>query len=165
MLTVCWAYQRGSEFTSAPLRNTRHEAFAQALAKGMTADAAYRQAGYKPDRGHASRLAANGSIQARVVEITAKAAARAEITKADVLRGLLAEARMGLDDDPKPNAARVAAWRLLGLELGMFAERRGHDVADRMAELITAAKPLPIGATPMPASSRFSGSLPVRSDR
>lgn len=35
------------------LRNTRHEAFAQNLAKGMSAAAAYRKAGYKANDGSA----------------------------------------------------------------------------------------------------------------
>jgi phage terminase small subunit len=52
----------------APLRNTRHECFAQELATGKTADEAYQIAGYKPDRAHASRLAANGNIRGRVTE-------------------------------------------------------------------------------------------------
>ena len=48
------------------LRNPRHERFAQELAKGETADRAYQQAGYRPDRAHAARLAANGSIRGRL---------------------------------------------------------------------------------------------------
>ena len=135
-----------------PLQNARHEAFAQALAKGMTADAAYQEAGYKAHRGNAATLRANQNVRRRVEEITAKAAARVEITKADVLQGLLNEARMGVgDDEPKPSAARVAAWKLLGMELGLFVEKRQHDVTDRMADLIAAAKPLPIGLMPAPA--------------
>lgn len=38
------------------LKNQRHESFAQALAKGMTASDAYTAAGYKGDRTAASRL-------------------------------------------------------------------------------------------------------------
>src|SRR5262249_21360186 len=62
------------------LRNPRHEIVAQELAKGATADAAYRAAGYKPDRGHASRLASKGSIRARVAGLLAGGASKAEIT-------------------------------------------------------------------------------------
>ena len=53
----------------AALINARHELFAQERARGATADEAYAKAGYKPDRGHASRLAANGSILARIDEL------------------------------------------------------------------------------------------------
>ena len=40
-----------------PLGNARHERFAQGVASGMSATGAYEDAGYEPDRGHASRLA------------------------------------------------------------------------------------------------------------
>jgi phage terminase small subunit len=50
------------------LTNTRRERFAQEFAQGRNADEAYEWADYKPDRGHASRLAANGNIQQRVKE-------------------------------------------------------------------------------------------------
>ncbi|MBN7759491.1 terminase small subunit [Nitratireductor aquimarinus] len=52
------------------LPNPRHEAFAQGLAKGLSADEAYQKAGYSPNRGNATRLKANESIRARVDEIT-----------------------------------------------------------------------------------------------
>jgi hypothetical protein len=35
------------------LPNPKHEAFAQALARGLSISAAYVQAGYKPNRGNA----------------------------------------------------------------------------------------------------------------
>jgi phage terminase small subunit len=54
---------------AGPLKNTRHEKFAQALAAGETADAAYTLAGFKPNRGNATRLKLNESIFDRVQEI------------------------------------------------------------------------------------------------
>lgn len=48
------------------LPNQRHEAFAQALAKGKTADEAYALAGFKPNRGNAATLKAKQSILDRV---------------------------------------------------------------------------------------------------
>ena len=39
------------------LKNPRHEAFAQALARGMSASAAYVEAGYKANRHNAAALA------------------------------------------------------------------------------------------------------------
>lgn len=71
------------------LENARHERFAQELAKGETATAAYEAAGYQPDRGAASRLSANVSIQKRVADILDRAATRAEITVADISARLL----------------------------------------------------------------------------
>ena len=44
------------------LKNARHERFAQALARGMTATEAYTTAGYKCDRTAASRLSTNVNI-------------------------------------------------------------------------------------------------------
>lgn len=77
------------------LPNSRHERFAQELAKGRTADDAYAAAGFKPDRGNASRLTANDSIKARVTEILARGAERAAITEEMVLREL---AKIGFSD-------------------------------------------------------------------
>ena len=42
----------------APLRNTKHERFAQELAEGKSTSEAYEAAGYKPDR--AMECAPNG---------------------------------------------------------------------------------------------------------
>lgn len=67
------------------LPNARHEAFAQALAKGMTADAAYAAAGYKPNRGNATTLKAKQSISDRVDELMAAAAKRSAKTLDDVI--------------------------------------------------------------------------------
>ena len=77
---------------------------------------------------------------------------RAEVTKADVLRGLMREAGMIPDDTPKDStaSARIAALRLWVLELGMFAEKRQHDLSDKLAEAMRTARPLPIGMAPPP---------------
>jgi phage terminase small subunit len=132
-----------------PLDNQRHERFAQALARGLSATDAYAEAGYQPDRGNAARLTANDSIRQRVAEITAAAAAHAELTKADVLRGLMYEATLGTDTEgAAPSAARVAAWKLLGTELGMFEAKIKHDVSDSLADLIREANALPVGIAP-----------------
>lgn len=77
------------------LSNPKHERFAQALAKGETAIAAYEQAGYAPDRGAASRLSANVSIEARVAELLNRAATRTEITVAGITGRLLKIADKG----------------------------------------------------------------------
>lgn len=62
------------------LPNPRHEAFAQALAKGKSATEAYAQAGYKGDRTAASRLSTNVNVRARVDELQGKVAKKAEVT-------------------------------------------------------------------------------------
>lgn len=72
------------------LSNGRHELFAQELTTGLTADAAYEAAGYRPNRGNAARLKADDSIQARVAELQRRGAERAEASIAGVLRELWA---------------------------------------------------------------------------
>jgi hypothetical protein len=58
------------------LSNAKHEAMAQALAKGMSATAAYKEAGYRGDRTAASRMSTNVNIRARVKELQADIAAQ-----------------------------------------------------------------------------------------
>ncbi len=60
------------------LKDPRHELFCQNRAVGQTCDAAYTNAGYKPNRGNAARLNANESIQARIGELTDNAVRKTE---------------------------------------------------------------------------------------
>lgn len=78
-----------------PLQNAKHEAFAQAIARGQAADAAYIAAGYAPNRGNAGRLKANEVIRRRVDELLDRSAARAEI---DIARTLKELVRIGTSD-------------------------------------------------------------------
>jgi phage terminase small subunit len=64
----------------APLRNTKHERFAQELAEGKSMSEAYQMAGYTPNRSHASRLVAKGNIKVRVAELQDAAAAETQVT-------------------------------------------------------------------------------------
>lgn len=77
------------------LKNPKHEAFAQGLALGKTADDAYASAGFKPNRGNATRLKANESITARIEEILSRGAERAEVSVARIVEEL---ARIGFSD-------------------------------------------------------------------
>jgi phage terminase small subunit len=77
------------------LSNQRHEAFAQGVAKGLTADQAYQEAGYNPSRSAASRLSTNVNIQARIAELVEAGAKRAEI---DIERTLRELVRIGTSD-------------------------------------------------------------------
>lgn len=56
------------------LDNPRHERFCQERAKGKSADEAYQLAGYKRDRGAASRLSAKVNVTARITELQSLAA-------------------------------------------------------------------------------------------
>ena len=51
------------------LKNPRHEAFAQALARGTSAAAAYGQVGFRPHRANAATLARKEHISVRVAEL------------------------------------------------------------------------------------------------
>ena len=81
------------------LSNARYEAFAVALANGETADAAYEAAGFKANRGNASRLKANDSIMKRVAEILSTREERMhrkfEVTKEQIVAEL---AKIGFAD-------------------------------------------------------------------
>jgi hypothetical protein len=81
------------------MKNTRHEAFAQALARGESAVKAYIEAGYKANTGNASTLKSDKSVSKRIEEIqeeqlmlhqqaAAEAAASAKVT----YESLIAEA-------------------------------------------------------------------------
>jgi hypothetical protein len=72
----------------AILPNPRHEKFAQALAEGKPATAAYEEAGYSPNDGNAVRLKGNEKIKSRVAELQGQGAERAVVT----LQSLIAEA-------------------------------------------------------------------------
>lgn len=71
------------------LRNPRHEAFAQGLAKGLTADAAYREAGYKSNRKNAARMKTYEDIRERVLELSRAALPEIEATVERVLAEMM----------------------------------------------------------------------------
>ena len=107
------------------LENARHELFAQALAKGETATAAYAAAGFEPNDGNASRLKGNDRIEARVSEILERAATRAEITVASLSERLLkivtrAETK---SDAPMLSVARATIMDLAKLN-GLVVDKR-----------------------------------------
>lgn len=110
------------------LTNARHERFAQELAKGETADAAYSAAGFKANRGNATRLKANESVQARVAEIQGRAAIRAEITVAGITDRLLAIAAKAesSNDAPMLQAARASLMDAAKLN-GLIVEKSQVD--------------------------------------
>jgi hypothetical protein len=94
------------------LPNPRHEAFAQALAKGKSATEAYTQAGYKVSAKTAaeagSRLSRNVKVEARVTELQTKAAEKAEWTAADRLKSLKGILDATVTSDPRTAIAAIA---------------------------------------------------------
>jgi hypothetical protein len=104
------------------LNNTKHELFAQALAKGMSAIRAYRAARYKPDRGAACRLSANVSVRARLNELLEKAAERTLVT-VERVTAELEEARELAMSHPKGAAAALSASMSKAKLHGLLEER------------------------------------------
>ena len=120
---------------SKPLKNARHEVFAQHLANGKAQAEAYTAAGYANTRAarfNASRLISRDNVSARANYLKTKAAEKALVTAEGVLRGLRAEAEYR--DEGTSHSARVAAWAHLGKHLGMFSEKAEHtgDIAIRI---------------------------------
>ena len=125
----------------AVLPNPRHERFAQEIAKGKSAEAAYAAAGYKRDRGAASRLSAKVNIQARVAELLERGAAKAEVTVEKIVAELAKIGFANMADYMRPNAAgdpyldfsrltREQAAALQEVTVEDFTEGRGEDKRD-----------------------------------
>ena len=90
------------------LENARHEKFAQAIARGLTATEAYCQAGYKGDRTSASRLSTNDNIRQRVQEIQGRVAEKAEWSAAERLSALKGIFEATHDVDPRVAISAIA---------------------------------------------------------
>lgn len=122
------------------LDNPRHEKYAQELAKGASQIDAYVAAGYARNESHASRLARNGKVAARVEELQAAGAERAEI---DIARVLTELAKIGfsnmldyvqiVDGSPLVDLSRVTreqAAAIAQVVVEDFKDGRGDDVRD-----------------------------------
>lgn len=111
------------------LKNSKHERFAQALARGLSQVDAYEAAGYRRNRGAASRLAEDVSICKRLAELQSRVAARVEITAADLLQEL-EEARQLARELGQPAAmvsASAARAKILGIGTTTKTEVTGRD--------------------------------------
>lgn len=109
----------------AALPNARHERFAQGLAQGKTADEAYQEAGFKPNRGNATRLKANESVGARVAELQGIGAERALVT-IESLTQELDEARLHALKDDKGASAAVSAIMGKAKLHGLLIDKHEH---------------------------------------
>lgn len=121
---------------AGPLRNSRHEKFAQELAKGKSQVGAYKLAGYAEDRTAASRLSTNANVIARVAELKSKAAERTVVTVADIAQQL-DEDREFARELENPSAA-VSATMGKAKVLGLLEDKSKVDIT-------TAGKPLGLG--------------------
>jgi len=102
-----------------PLRNQRHERFCLARAEGHSIAESYRVAGYQKNSGNACRLNANESIQRRIGEIQAQAAAKTEVTLQTILADLVDAAAVAKDRGQGQAlvSAAMAKAKLLGLDV------------------------------------------------
>ena len=129
-----------------PLENAKHERFAQELAAGKTAVAAYETAGYRRNRGHASTLRKNPKLLKRVDEIletrgqiqgrgALAAIDRGRLTKTAVMDMLLADRELARQKGQA--SAAIRATELVGVELGMFTTRSDnkHSFEKRFSQL------------------------------
>jgi hypothetical protein len=121
------------EVSMAILTNPKHEAFAQALARGMSASAAYGQVGFKPHRANAATLARKKHISVRVAELqeeqlaihqqaTAAAAANKQVT-IESLIGEAEAARAKAMSEKGGAAAAVSALTAKAKLAGMWREK------------------------------------------
>ncbi len=119
------------------LDNPRHERFAQALMQGKSADAAYQEAGFKPNRGNATTLKAKQSIQDRVAELQSRVVKNVVLSKEWVIERLIENADramqavevkdhkgIGTGEYKYDGAVANKALELLGKEVGMFIDRK-----------------------------------------
>jgi hypothetical protein len=115
------------------LANSRHEAFAQALARGLSASAAYGEAGFRPHRANAATLARKKHISVRVAEIqaeqlaihqqaTAEAAANAKVTIESLIQEAEA-ARVKAMSEKGGAAAAVSALTAKAKLAGMWRDK------------------------------------------
>lgn len=109
----------------AALKNTRHERFAQELAKGKSQAEAYELAGYKASRSAAARLAADVNICERVATMQKGAAERAEITVADIAKQL--DEDRAFARKMKSASAAVAATMGKAKVLGLVVDKSQVD--------------------------------------
>lgn len=120
-----------------PLKNARHERFAQELAKGATMLDAYAAADYAPNRGHASRLAANGNIVARVSELKGKAAERTLVTVASLTQRLLNIAEKGENSREAPllSVARASIMDVAKLN-GLIIDKTQRELSQEQMDAL-----------------------------
>ncbi len=118
------------------LENARHEAFAQARARGVSPDQAYEDAGFVPGHNHASRLSMRPEIAERIAEIRAGLSHLDDARSHGVISALLRGAKAS---EATATAAALKEIRLTLLEAhrlheGVESSRRMHRSAILRAE-------------------------------
>ena len=99
-----------------PLRNTRHEAFAQAVAAGMSATAAYRLVYQRAENADVMgpRLLGNVGIRARVAELQAQTASETVLNMRERREAIAQRVRGGVAKDSDLVSLVMADAKLAG---------------------------------------------------
>ena len=94
-----------------PLLPARHEAFAQAVASGMSASKAYSLAYARPRNGatrpSAARLLTKANVRRRIAELRCEAAEQARASLRILIPALEERARIAISDGRLKNAVRL----------------------------------------------------------
>ena len=100
----------GPHPTMPILQNPRHEAFAQARAKGARLEDAYEDAGFTAGHGHSSRVSLQPRVAERIAELRALNARVIEANPATTIVALLDLAKVahGFGDVASVKEARLA---------------------------------------------------------
>ncbi len=104
-----------------PLRNARHEKFAQNVAKGNSATQALKAAGYRSGHTNVGKFMSNYAIRARIAELQAQQEENLLITR-EFLLAKAEAARAGAMGAQQFSAA-VSAVKELGILSGHRIER------------------------------------------
>ncbi len=97
------------------LPNPRHEAFANARAKGASLEDAYEDAGFTPDRGHACRLAKDPKVADRLGELRAEQAGLDDAGPFAIMAALLRVAKAA-EAEATPAAHKEVRLTLLEVD-------------------------------------------------
>ena len=120
------------------LKNPKWERFSQEIVRGRAAPEAYATAGFRYNRGNASRLRLHEAIKARIAELMAfktaaveaealSAAERAGVDAFWVVRGLRRNATLAARRGDI--AASNRAIELIGKHLNMFVDRKAIEIS------------------------------------
>jgi len=116
----------------AELANHKYEVFAQAIAAGMSHQAACDKIGMVYQRANVARMCKKKDIAARILELQRASAKRVGITKDEIMQEL-AFVAFSKPDEPPKWSDKNKALELLGKHFGMFAqdeEKRGRTLEE-----------------------------------
>lgn len=120
-----------------PLKNARHERFAQELAKGKSQVDAFQLAGFSATgaaaRANSSRLLTDANVSARVEELKSRAAEKTIVTIADIAQQLDEDRKFARE--LKQASAAVSASMGKAKVLGLLEDKSKVDIT-------TAGRPL-----------------------